>query len=192
MKQIKASEVKPGMVVEFTLTRKMMIHKNTTFGNHHRKLTDSAGGGAFIGADALVAVLSEPQPEEPTAFGARVTVGDRRSIRLDNGADPWWLQEFGFCTWGDLCTHGLVTIIDADPSWTAPEQTHDTPEVPDRIAEWPEDDTALRNYEWRDRDGRPWLYSKTHGNWYNFSGSAISQMVTEAPKFGPWTRVTDA
>lgn len=94
---------------------------------------------------------------------------------------------------------------DDDPDWTEPgvrtmprdygpwtRVTDDAPEVPERIEEWPEWDKHLRAYEWRDQDGRPWIYSRTHGRWYNFSRTAISKLVTDEPKFGPWTRVSDA
>ena len=59
-------------------------------------------------------------------------------------------------------------------------------EVPERIEEWPEDDTALRKHKWRDRDGRVWLYADD--GWQPGNGWAIFGR----PEFGPWERETDA
>ena len=184
---IKASEVKPGMEVEFTHTRRMMIYESTKWGNSCRELVDDKGDGAIVDADAPVTVLSEPappQPEEPTEFGARVVVNGRQFVRAYNDSSPWADgKAWDWWTWDELCEMGPVTVIDAAPSWTVPA---DTPEVPDRIEEWPEDDTALRKHKWRDLDGRVWVYAD--GGWQPGNGWAIFGR----PEFGPWERDSDA
>lgn len=58
-------------------------------------------------------------------------------------------------------------------------------EVPDRITEWPEDDTALRAYPWRDALGIVWRYGvpgREHG-WSTGSSRAWKGLV-----YGPWHR----
>ena len=141
MRQIKASEVKPGMEVQFDLsgwdvkgTVATVDVRPHAVGIYTEKWCDMS-----LDLDSPVTVLSEPQPEEPTAFGAKVHVRDGRFVRLveggagfrvwfEEGTESWW-------TWDDLCEMGPVTVI-PDPSWTVPA---DTPEVPDRIEEWLED-----------------------------------------------------
>ncbi|MCG7424639.1 hypothetical protein [Kocuria rhizophila] len=194
---IKVSEVRPGMEVQWTslgITRRC-TGEVVDAGSPRDgvNLRTSEGGAVHIPGDAEVTVLTEPQPEEPTAFGARVVAGRERFLRCDCDDRPWRCVSVDgalgyFVDWSLVCEAGPVTVIDVDPSWTVPE----TPVVPERIEEWPEHDEHLRGYEWRDRDGRPWVYSRTHGRWYNFSSTAISKLVTDEPKFGPWTRVTDA
>ena len=191
---IKASEIKPGMEVQFDLsgwdvkgtvgTVKVLPHSVWIYTEKCCEMS--------LELDTPVTVLAEPQPEEPTAFGAKVRVRDGRFVRLDDyaaGVVPWSEKGTGaWWSWDDLCEMGPVTVV-PDQGWTVPA---DVPEVPERIEEWPEDDDHLRAYEWQDRDGRPWVYSWTHEHWYNFSSTAISKLVTDEPKFGPWTRVTDA
>ena len=123
MRQIKASEVKPGMEVEFTTVRKVTVNKIITWRDGRRELRDGRGNVAIIATDAPVTVLSEPQPEEPTAFGARVVAGERKFVREQNDVCPWAESLDGeLYDWGDVCNEGKVTIIVADPSWTLPAQ----------------------------------------------------------------------
>lgn len=182
---IKASEIKPGMEVEFTLTRRMTIHKNVEGDYSERELEDVSGSIVFVGADTPVTVLSEPQPEEPTEFGARVVVDGRRFLRAENDSLPWVeMDAWGWHTWDYLCSLGPVQVV-PDQGWTVP----DTLEVPDRITEWPENDTALRAYPWRDTLGIVWRYGVTGGEpgWSCGSGRAWKGLI-----YGPFTRVTDA
>lgn len=196
---ITPAEIKPGMTIRWT-------HNKVTYECPvmDRDGTDEDGGvlchvsdmhSEYVDAEAgEVTVLAEPQPEEPTAFGARVVAGEVKFVRGYGGSWPWQEGKYGeLYDWESVCDMGPVTVVDADPSWTLPAQVKvEVPAVPERIEEWPEDDEHLRGYEWRDRDGRPWVYSRTHGRWYTFSSTAISKLVTDEPKFGPWTRVTDA
>lgn len=182
---IKASEVKPGMEVEFTTVRKVTVNKIITWRDGRRELRDGRGNVAIIATDAPVTVLSEPQPEEPTAGGARVVVDGRRFLRADNDSLPWVeLDVWDWHTWDSLCEMGPVQVI-PDQGWTVPE----APEVPDRIEEWPEDDTALRAHEWMDRLGSVWRYEHT-GTTTGWGCPGMS------PQYQPWgspfTRVIDA
>ena len=145
---IKASEVKPGMTIRFDF-RGWDVGGTVTIVEVLRHWVwvsaDDDGRRRFVELerDTPVTVLSEPapaQPEEPTEFGARVRVRDGRFVRL-NGGDPslgpWYEEGTGYrWSWDDLCEMGPVTVV-PDQGWTVPD---DTPEVPERIEEWPEDD----------------------------------------------------
>lgn len=191
---IKASEVKPGMEVEF-LTR-MKIQKNSKWINSHRDMRDDAGHFARVDADAPVIVLSEPapaQPEEPTEFGARVVVNGRQFVRAYNDSSPWADgKAWDWWTWDELCEMGPVTVIDAAPSWTVPA---DTPEVPERIEEWdtwedvPEGVTVANpelNYQYRKASGKIQAMIPIGGGVWRETSLPLSDFP------GPWTRVTDA
>lgn len=195
---INASEVKPGMEVEFTVTRRMTIRENILYNQFRQEFRGDTGEVVRVGPDAPVTVLSEPtppQPEEPRWVAARVKVGDRRFFRVDDSDRPWRKADhkgkvipFRY-SWSDICSSDTVTVI-PDQGWTVP----DTPEVPERIEEWPEDDTALRPYKWRDREGDTWTWAKAQAEWechddrndYQTAGSRPS------PRFAPFVRVTDA
>lgn len=197
MKQIKAREVKPGMEVEFTLTRRMKVYKNVEGDYSERELEDVSGSIVFVGADTPVTVLSEPappQPEEPTEFGAKARVRGRCFLRMGEvgvGRYVWFEKWSGSrWSWDDLCEMGPVTVI-PDQGWTVPD---DTPEVPERIDEWPEDDTALRPYPWRDREGDTWTWAKAQAEWecHDDRNDYLTAGRRPSPRFAPFTRVTDA
>lgn len=193
---IKASEIKPGMEVEFTLTRKMMIHKVITWGDSHRELRDDTGHVARVDADAPVTVLSEPappQPEEPKAFGARVTVDGLHFVSADDDDTPWKREgESPWWHWNDLCELGPVTVI-PDQGWTVPA---DSPEVPERIEEWDTWDDVPEGVVVT-VPGLFCHYRKNQGA-IEFSDPDDDPDWTEPgaramPRgYGPWTRVTDA
>ena len=202
MRQIKASEVKPGMEVEWTqagVTRKCVAETvDSASPRYGVNLHTSEGGLVHIPGNAEVTVLSEPapvQPEEPVTLCARIVVAGRKIYRwTEDPKEPWpWRGEAlnvdpVLWSWGQLCGLGQVTIIDADPSWTVP----DTPEVPERIEEWPEDDTALRKHKWREHCGYTWMWVATASEWecYDEVGNYVASGWR--PSCGPWTRVTDA
>lgn len=208
MRQIKASEVKPGMVVKWA--SRGFTHEGPVM-----RLTSSAGGlvtrfinhidgpsGMNVSSETMVTVLSEPappQPEEPTALGARVVVGERRFILVDNDSTPWLnMNTWVWYSWGELCNMGTVTVIDAAPSWTAPADK-ETSEVPSHIQtrdDWPEDDTPLRPYKWEAHGttggaGDTWEYVDGAWKWYNDSDSTRSSVCWPAPVSGdfPLTRI---
>lgn len=195
---IRASEVKPGMEVEFTLTRRMIIHKNVEGDYSERELEDVSGSIVFVGADTQVTVLSEPapaQPEEPTELGVKARVREGRFLRLREGlegSNVWFEEGTGYrWTWGDLCEMGPVTVV-PDQGWAVPA---DTPDVPDRIEEWPEDDTALRPYPWKDRHGWIWKHhGADEGYWIarDLDASSTGFGPDNRPCDGPWTRVPHA
>lgn len=200
MRQIKASEIRPGMEVEWTsvgVTRKCVAETvDSASPRYGVNLHTSEGGLVHIPGNAEVTVLAEPQPEEPTAFGARVRVRDGRFVRLDDyaaGVVPWSEKGTGaWWSWDDLCDMGPVTVV-PDQGWTVPG---DTPEVPERIEEWPEDDKHLRAYGWWDCDDAVWSYSLSDGQWgykYTYENSVWHKDTgLNHPFDGPWTRVADA
>ena len=82
-----------------------------------------------------------------------------------------------------------VTVV-PDQGWTVPAGT---PEVPERIEEWPEDDTALRKYRWRCNTGDIWLWDTPDGKWHCIDLRTLKVLARfTSPDFAPFTRVTDA
>ena len=191
---IKASEVKPGMEIQWThagiTTQCIPSHVDTDSPRRGAYLRTSRGAEVRIPDGVEVTVLSEPappQPEEPTEFGARVVV-DGRQFVLVNTALHMWSDTAGLWTpWKEVCALGPVTVV-PDQGWTVP----DTPEVPDRIEEWPENDEHLKDHMWRDKMGAIW--SSWDGKWgYQVCGGKWRPLLEEKRPFdGPWTRVTDA
>ena len=206
---IKASEVKPGMTIRWDSGG---ITYQCKVGGLFPSITsglvsvEAAGGGYIpLSRTQPVTVLSEPapaQPEEPTEFGAKITVAGRRMIRCtDNPKELWaWRGEAlngdpALWSWGQLTGLGPVTVV-PDQGWTVPGDTEPTPEVPDRIEEWPEQDEHLRPYPWRDRFGSTW-YSKrgTRGLpdvWVKYLPSLARNIQMRKPNGGPWERGTSA
>ena len=188
MRQIKASEVKPGMTIRWETEMKI---KGTTECN-------GVGGvliwgdnrtTEYLDSDAKITVVSEPQPEEPTAFGARVVAGGYEFLLSNGGRRSWKARLDGNrYAWADLCGMGPVTVVDANPSWETPT----APNVPERIEEWPEDDTALRPYKWRGRDGYIWKWLAAASEWECYDAVGNGMVSGGRPSYGPWTRETDA
>ena len=203
MRQIKASEVKPGMTIRWTnsgLTQECTVGSIINrYSNGAVDITTPEDTIACVRCAYPVTVLSEAQPEEPVTLCARIVVAGRKIYRwTEDPKEPWpWQGEAlnvdpGLWSWSQLCGLGPVTVVDADPSWTAPEQTHDTPEVPDRIEEWPEGDEALRPYPWREHCGYTWKWIAAVSEWecYDEVGNYVASGWR--PSCGPWERDTDA
>ena len=196
MRQIKASEVQPGMTIRWE--GRGFIHEGlverTTAGVHPKATRVLSGQfGMDIPGDAEVTVLTESQPEEPTAFGARVVAGGYEFLLSNGGRRPWKARLDGNrYSWAEVCGLGPVIVIDADPSWTVPEGTPDATEVPERIEEWPEDDTALRPYKWRGRDGYIWKWLAAASEWECYDAVGNGMVSGGRPSYGPWTHATDA
>lgn len=201
-RQIKINEVKPGMTIRWEtggITHECEVEAATPSLASGAVDLDAVGGGYMrIERATLVTVLSEPapaQPEEPTALGARVVVGEHRFILVDNDSTPWLnMNTWMWYSWGELCNMGTVTVIDADPCWTAPADREPTPEVPERIEEWPEYDEHLRAYSWRDHDGDTWGWLNDEAEWECRSSVDIRLGTSRRPDsgYGPWTRITDS
>lgn len=207
MRQIRASEVKPGMTVKFDLDGwhvegTVSRVEPVTFGVD---FYSTQGLEMTLGEDTPVTVLAEPQPEEPVTLCARIVVAGRKIYRwTEDPKEPWpWRGEAlnvdpVLWSWGQLCGLGHVTVVDADPSWTAPADREPTPEVPDRIeiGEWPVDDDGLKAYRWRDRFGFIWHSERRALDfpdlWVTSLRGPTGRVETTKPTRGPWTRVTDA
>ena len=122
MRQIKASEVKPGMEVEVPLTRRMMVNKDTVWDDSSLRLSDGMGRVVRVDADTMVTVLSEPHSEEPRWVAARAKVGDYRFFRVDESDRPWRKADCEgrvfpyWYTWGEICSLGTVTVV-PDQGW---------------------------------------------------------------------------
>lgn len=199
MRQITAAEVKPGMEVRWDsggITYQCKVDKVSPSISSGFVILDVVGGSQICVRETLsVTVLSELQPEEPPAVGARVKVGEHRFIRVfDDTREvrPWFESRDGlWVAWKNILATGQVAVIDADPSWAAPGEAEPNTEVPERIEEWPEDDTALRPYQWEDIDGCPWRsFGEDDWRFKTYFGDWSRPHPT--PADGPWTRVSDA
>lgn len=198
MRQIKPSEVKPGMTIRWETEMKIKgaTERNGVGGV---LIWDDNQTTEYLDSDAQITVLSEPappQPEEPRWIAARAKVGDYRFFRVDESGQPWRKVDcmghiFPYqYSWSEVCSLGPVTVI-LDLGWTVPDDTPEVPDVPDRIEEWPEDDTALRPYPWRDRGGYTWKWLATVSGWECYD-ELDDYVESGVPSYGPWTRVTDA
>ena len=205
MRQIKASEIKPGMTIRWErleVKTEITVREVSYFNTVLYRVHSPQGMPVFIPSDAEVTVLAEPQPEEPVTLCARIVVAGRKIYRwTEDPKEPWpWRGEAlnvdpVLWSWGQLCGLGPVTVVDAAPSWTAPADREPTPEVPDRIEEW---DT------WEDvpegvvvtTPGLFCHYRKNQGV-IEFSDPDDDPEWTEPgvramPRgYGPWTRVAD-
>ena len=134
-RKIKAQDLKPGMKIEWT--EYGWTHSGTV-----SEVQDPNRSSLFISfraADELwmcvdkdlkVTVLKEPQPEEPTAFGACVKAGEVRFFRINTrGAlRPWLSDGGGSRSWNELLSFGPVVIMCADP-FATPAQNDTDPQV---------------------------------------------------------------
>ena len=205
MRQITAAEVNPGMEVQFDLegwdvkgTVATVKVRPSAVWIYTEKWCEMP-----LNLDSPVTVLAEPQPEEPVTLCARIVVAGRKIYRwTEDPKEPWpWRGEAlnvdpVLWSWGQLCGLGPVTVIDAAPSWTVPEQATETPVVPERIEEW---------HTWADvpegvavtAPGLFCHYRKNQGA-IEFSDPDDDPDWTEPgaramPRgYGPWTRATDA
>lgn len=190
---IKASEVKPGMTIRWEvkgITNECKVSKATFLSTDALYLRSPEGGEEYIPSDSPVTVLAEPQPEEPTEFGAKVIVDGRRFLRSPEwkaDSQPWLESDKGtWRNWDGLLRLGHVKVV-PDQGWTVP----DAPEVPDRIEEWPENDEHLRDHEWRDYSGSIW-YADKLDEWRYIKRGGTPSGAYEKPADGPWTRVPHA
>ena len=188
---IKARDIKPGMTIrwgEADITHQCPLASVERFNNDQDIQGETPQGQVALlhGDDDVLVVKEPPQPEEPTEFGALRWVGDRCFVRLDEAGERHlvWYEKSRGVLWGweDLCKMGPVTVV-PDQGWTVP----DTTEVPERIEEWPDDDTALRAHKWRDVYGDVWVYVDGAWRW-----GIHPYGDYETPIGDPWTRVTDA
>lgn len=97
--------------------------------------------------DQTVTVLKEPQPDEPTAFGACVEVVGVKYVRAGSDAWPWTADETPHeiacaCDWRCLTKQGHVRVINPDPF--ANVQAEPEPRVWERWEDVP-DMTAVRS-----------------------------------------------
>lgn len=194
-RQIEASEVREGMEVEWT--SRGWYHRGVVAAvtrNHPGGVwvLSSDGFEMSVEPDQVFTVLSEPQPEEPTAFGACVEVAGGKYIRADNSDDIPWVSGlsngYDWCFWDDICRQGTVTVINPDPfANTEPRE----PRVWDLWADVPEM-TPVRvgdSYTlYRKVDGR--IERKPWAAWAAWATCAANE--SDLNQFPPFTEVRDA
>ena len=198
MRQIKVNEIKPNMTIRWT-------HNKVTYECPvmDRDGTDKDGGllchvtemhSQYVHPEVEeVTVVSEPQPEEPTTFGARVMAGGLMFVRVIHHERPWMVSLDGeLYDWNDLCKLGSVAVIEAEPYWEIPTDvdSDSASKVPDRIEVWPENDEHLRDYLWLDSEGDTWTWDHTVSRWKCTSPSGKHLVSRTNPFCAPWIRIT--
>lgn len=167
-REIKASEVREGMEVEWT--SQGWYHRGevaTVKRNDHAGVwvQSSDGFEMSVEPDQVFTVLAEPQPDEPTAFGACVKVAGKKYVRVDD-QEPAWVSN-SVCKWNDwadILKAGHVTVINPDPfANTEPRE----PRVWETWADVPEMTPIRVSYGietiYRKREGR--VERRRAGSW---------------------------
>lgn len=118
-RQIKASEVREGMEIRWE--EDGAVIRPPVF----EVMTADCGRVSFVPEsrtpwhvkrDQVVTVLREPQPDEPTAFGACVEVAGVKYVRVDEHGPAWVSNaDYEWNHWAGILDAGHVTVINADP-----------------------------------------------------------------------------
>lgn len=115
-REAKACEITPGTTIEFNIddiTSKMLVDEIRVHADGPELFFNTAAGGCLMMTpDHPVKILKHAQPQEPTYFGAVVTFGALRAVRLyddypDTTTRQWILytahqSSLGFYTWDEL------------------------------------------------------------------------------------------
>ena len=192
---IKASEVKPGMKIQWEVDDSLIQTYAKAVKRVERgarmEITTRTDAFWYIRSDIPVTVLSETLPEEPTTFGARVMAGGLMFVRGIHHERPWMVSLDGeLYDWNDLCKLGSVAVIEAEPYWEIPTDVDSDSEVPERIEEWPENDEHLRDYLWLDSEGDTWTWDHIVSRWKCTSPSGKHLISRTNPFCDPWIRIT--
>lgn len=127
-RKIKAQDVKPGMKVEFThegWTSSGIVDSVWTQGTQTWFYSQPNNARRYLSSNQEVTVLAEPQPEEPTAFGACVEVAGVKYVRCDDDELEWKSSDGdGWWGWIDFCNKGHVTVVNADPFVITEKREH--------------------------------------------------------------------
>ena len=189
-RRIKASEVREDMEIEWS--DRGWYHRGVVAAvtrNHPGGVwvQSSDGFEMSVEPDQVFTVLSEPQPEEPTAFGACVKAGEVRFTRINTRGAlmPWLSDGGGTRSWNEMLSFGPVVIMCADP-FASTEQRE--PRVWDQWADVP-DMTPVRVSD------SCTLYRKVDGRierkpWTAWATAAVNE--NDLNKFPPFTEVLDA
>lgn len=158
-RQIKARDVKPGMRIGYDNGSAHGIIEVTRCGQGLGEVTMSREDDAHVTllSSAVVTVLREPQPEEPTAFGACVEAGGVSFIRVDDDDAPWATPTpgggFTWASWGTITSRGPVTVVTRDP-FAKPQPAQREPRVWENWADVPEGvDAITRSGDVCQKDG---------------------------------------
>ena len=158
MTTIKAREITPGMVIEWT---DRDVFTRTTVGEYNGSVNavwSADGAMIFLPPDTDVKVVAAPPaPPEPKALGARVKAGGYTFLRVSESEYAWLEVTDGMpshnkYTWEEVAKFGPVTVIDGNPSWEV-ETNEDAPE------QWDDVETALKHCtRVVDSEGDKWSY----------------------------------
>lgn len=188
-RRIKASEVREDMEIEWS--DRGWYHRGVVAAvtrNHPGGVwvQSSDGFEMSVEPDQVFTVLSEPQPDEPTAFGACVeAAGERFVCTRPKHAYAWkqlGMGDSNSYSWYGITERGPVTVINPDPFASAEQRE---PRVWDRWEDVPEL-TPVR------MGGIKTLYRKV-GDRIEFrrGGSWVPSATNERVlnKFSPFTEV---
>jgi hypothetical protein len=158
MTTIKAREITPGMVIEWT---DRDVFTRTTVGEYNGSVNavwSADGAMIFLPPDTDVKVVAAPPAlPEPKALGARVKAGGYTFLRVSESEYAWLEVTDGMpshnkYTWEEVAKFGPVTVIDGNPSWEV-ETNEDAPE------QWDDVETALKHCDKvTDQHGDTWHY----------------------------------
>lgn len=159
---IKASEVKPGMVIEWTYRgtfTRLTVERYTPSISAVR----SVGGSVHpLSCDTEVEVVSSSSLiQEPMELGARIKAGETLFLRVRDSGYAW-LKVTGSTRdtqykWAGVAKFGPITIIDGDPSWDIETAADDDGDADSD--QWDDIETALKHCDRViDKDGDPWYY----------------------------------
>lgn len=124
---IDPSEIKVGMVIEWDNGDDFIVKCTVTSVDIQRSFTgaDYYINGeetdlGLVAAGTSVRVICESdiiQPEEPTSFGACVTVNDMNFLRYttDYSSASWQGDDDSVADWSEICNLGQVKIVNEDP-----------------------------------------------------------------------------
>lgn len=154
---IKASEVKPGMVIEWTYRgtfTRLTVERYTPSISTIRSV---GGAVSYLASNTEVEVVSSSLIQEPMSLGARVKDGNRLFLRAYNSVCAWLEvtdgKAGGWHPWSVVNEFGTAVVVDGDPSWDT-ETTDDADSD-----QWDDIETALKYCDRViDKDGDPWFY----------------------------------
>lgn len=169
MRQIKPSEIRPGMEVQWTLLgverRCTAAQVDTESLGDGAKLWTPEGAAVHVRADAVVTVLAEPQLEEPSPGSVVRTPENDMFCRTESKGGSWQRVNGTGATW----TWGEIRRIAGDPEILFdPEADVEQHGVPIRIEkpeDWDNEDPELRKHSWIDADSDTWQWSPAHEDW---------------------------
>lgn len=169
MRQIKPSEIRPGMEIQWTFLgverRCTAAQVDTESLGDGAKLWTPEGAAVHVRADAVVTVLAEPQLEEPSPGSVVRTPENDMFCRIESDRGSWQrIDGTGLAwTWGEIRRIAGDPEILFDPE--ADVKQHGVPIRIEKPEDWDDEDPELRKCPWIDADFDTWKWSPMHEEW---------------------------